>query len=127
MDNTESQVKTVSEIFGCSHDEAKEMLVKCDRVLDKCVESTSREHLAPDVTHEISSVLKRKKCAEEPDVVSSNENEKKKAKEDVEVMSDIRHYRSHVIYINHRGLINCDRFLRRQIIYCRMRIKCDGF
>jgi len=94
--NNESQVKTVSEIFGCSHDEAKEMLVKCEwdinRVLDKCanesgmeIESSSTSRDSSEATGDgISSVLKRKKHAEEPEVVIIDENEKKRAKEDFE-------------------------------------------
>jgi len=102
MDNNESQVRTVSEIFGCTHDEAKEMLVKCEwdinRVLDNDFatesgtwmdiesSSTSWDDLASgDVTRSgggISSVLKRKINAEEADVVVINENEKKVMEEE---------------------------------------------
>jgi len=94
MDNNESQVRTISEIFGCSRNVAKEMLMKCDwdinKVLDKCesgmeleIEASSSSKATENVGG-ISSVLKRKKYVEEPEVIIIDENEKKKAKEDDE-------------------------------------------
>jgi len=102
MDNNESQVRTVSEIFGCSRDVAKEMLVKFEwdinKVLDECskesvmemeVELSSSAAGATGNEGGISSVLKRKMNAEEPYVVIIDENEKKKAKEDFEEIASL--------------------------------------